>query len=83
MVVTRVIAASCLVLALTGMPRLNGAGPDLSVEITSPLGRTGIPERIRIVARVRAADGTQLEPVRFFIDSVLLGEDKDGPQYAL
>ena len=83
MVVTRVLAASCLVLALTGMPRLNGSGPDLSVEITSPLGRTGIPERIRIVARVRAADGTQLEPVRFFIDSVLLGEDKDGPPYAL
>jgi len=83
MVVTRVVAASCLVLAMTGMPRLNGAGPDLSVEITSPLGRTGIPERIRIVARVRAADGTQLEPVRFFIDSVLLGEDKDGPPYAL
>jgi Ca-activated chloride channel homolog len=68
---------------LAAMPATHGAGSDLKVQITSPLGRTGIPERIRIVAQVTTPDGVQLEPVRFFIDSVLLGEDKDGPPYAI
>jgi VWFA-related protein len=55
----------------------------LSVKITSPLGRTGLVDRIRIVAQVQQRDGAQLLPVKFFIDSTLFGEDRDGPPYAV
>jgi Ca-activated chloride channel family protein len=56
---------------------------ELSVKITSPLGRTGLLERIRIVAQVQHRDGGELQPVRFFVDNTLLGEDTDGPPYAV
>ncbi|MGH9313309.1 MAG: VWA domain-containing protein [Vicinamibacterales bacterium] len=67
-------------------PRLaTAAAPDaeLSVRITSPLGRTGLPERIRIVAQVRTPENTELRPIRFYVDDVLLGEDAEGPPYAI
>ncbi len=56
---------------------------DLSVRITSPLGRTGLIQRVRIVAQVQHRDDRTLQPVRFFVDAALLGEDVDGPPYAL
>lgn len=61
----------------------DGRSSDLSVRITSPLGRTGLVERIRIVAQVQHRGGSQLQPVRFFVDDALLGEDSDGPPYAV
>src|SRR3954468_6326136 len=54
----------------------------LGVRITSPLGRTGIPGKVRIVAQVHALPGTVLSAVQFYVDGVLLGEDRDGPPYA-
>jgi Ca-activated chloride channel family protein len=60
-----------------------GRSSDLSIRITSPLGRTGLVERIRIVAQVQHSDGSELHPVRFFVDNTLLGEDSDGPPYAV
>jgi VWFA-related protein len=62
------------------------AGPDgtsstVSVRITSPLGRTGAPGAIRIVAQIRTEDGTLPGPVRFAVDGRLLGTDTDGPPY--
>jgi VWFA-related protein len=64
-----------------------GAAPapeaGLSVRITSPLGRTGLPERIRIVAQVKAPENTELQSIRFYVDNVLLGEDAEGPPYAI
>jgi hypothetical protein len=51
----------------------------LVVEITSPLGRTGLTGAIRIVARVTAPDGTVLSPVQFFVDGKLVGEDATAP----
>lgn len=59
----------------------SGLSP-LGVRITSPLGRIGIPGKVRIVAQVQAAPGAVLTPVRFFVDGVLLGEDGDGPPFA-
>jgi VWFA-related protein len=56
---------------------------ELSVRITSPLGRTGLTERIRIVAQVRHRPDAQLGPIRFFVDQTLLAEDSDGPPYAV
>lgn len=61
----------------------NGDLSPLSVKITSPLGRTGAVARLRIVARVEASAASALQTVKFFVDDVLLGEDRDGPPYAL
>ena len=55
----------------------------LGIRITSPLGRTGTTGAIRIVAQVEAPPEASLLPVRFFVDNVLLGEDPEGPPYAV
>jgi Ca-activated chloride channel homolog len=82
-------------LTLTLMLTLSGGGggarlkasaaseSDLSVRITSPLGRTGLSERVRIVAQVRTPENSELQPIRFYVDDVLLGEDAEGPPYAI
>jgi Ca-activated chloride channel homolog len=62
---------------------LASSSTPLSVRITSPLGRTGTEGAIRIVAQIEHPPGTPLLPVRFFVDNVLLGEDSDGPPYAI
>ncbi len=54
----------------------------LAIQITSPLGRTGMSGPVRIVARVTPAAGS-LSPIQFFVDGTLVGEDKDGPPYAV
>ncbi len=54
----------------------------LAIQITSPLGRTGMSGPVRIVARVTPAAGS-LSPIQFFVDGALVGEDKDGPPYAV
>ncbi len=50
----------------------------LSVRITSPLGRTGVPGAVRIVAQVQAAAGA-LGQVRFYVDEKLLGAVSQAP----
>jgi VWFA-related protein len=55
--------------------------PAYAVEITSPLGRSGLPGKVRIVARVTHPDG-HVPAVRFFVDEVLLATDVDGPPFA-
>jgi Ca-activated chloride channel family protein len=55
----------------------------LSLQITSPLGRTGMTGPVRIVARITADEKATLSPVQFFVDDALVGEDKDGPPYAV
>ena len=57
------------------------AAGDVTVTITSPVGRIGTPGRIRIVAQVQAADGAAIRTVRFLVDSNLVGTDDDGPPY--
>ena len=54
-----------------------------SIEITSPLGRTGLPGKVRIVARVATAKAESVPAVRFFVDDVLIGTDTDGAPYAV
>ena len=57
--------------------------PETTVRITSPLGRTGVPGVIRVVAQVQTpVDGGVLS-VRFFVDDALIGHDDDGPPYAV
>lgn len=52
-----------------------------SVRITSPLGRTGTPGTIRIVAQIRTEDDAPPGAVRFAVDGKLLATDTDGPPY--
>ncbi len=56
--------------------------PALSVRITSPLGRTGLPGTVRIVAQVQHPQNVLPGQVRFYVDQKLLGTVTDGPPYA-
>ena len=75
-------AVVLLVLVLLSGHRTAADG-GLSIRITSPQGRAGLRGAIRIVAQVKGANGSVLGPVRFFVDQTYLGEDSEGPIYAL
>ena len=75
-----------LLLAIqTGGTAQAAAEPEdsLSIEITSPLGRTGIPGTIRIVARIRPPEDANVMLARFLVDGAMVGEVTDGPPYAV
>jgi Ca-activated chloride channel homolog len=55
----------------------------LTVRITSPMGRTGTLGAVRIVAQVGHAEDTPLQTVKFFVNRTLVGEDGEGPVYAV
>jgi VWFA-related protein len=80
----RLAALTFGVLALTAVTTASrGDHADLSVRITSPLGRTGGIGAVRIVAQVQQASGATLNPVRFYVDGTLFKTDDDGPPYAV
>ncbi len=67
---------------------VGGAAPatarqETTVRITSPLGRTGVPGVIRVVAQVQTNKDGGVVPVRFFVDGVPIGQDVDGPPYVV
>ena len=64
--------------ALAAQPR-----DGTTVRITSPLGRTGVPGVIRVVAQVQTPVDGGVLPVRFFVDGAAIGTDDDGPPYAV
>ena len=66
-------------LAMGVVPSARGADP--SIRITSPLGRTGLPGTIRIVARVDGPSQPQPMHVQFYVDKLFLSADTDGPPY--
>ena len=68
-------------LAVTGHGAAPQAPTPLGVRITSPLGRTGEPGVVRIVAQIRT-ENTIVKGVRFFVDGKLLKESAEGPPYA-
>ncbi|MBA3884534.1 MAG: VWA domain-containing protein [Acidobacteria bacterium] len=51
----------------------------LGVRITSPLGRTGLPGAVRIVAQVRCSPAAPPREVRFFVDDQLLRAVEKAP----
>jgi VWFA-related protein len=53
------------------------------IEITSPHGRLAASGPVRIVAQVKAEHSSEMTAVRFFVDETLIGEDKEGPVYAV
>jgi VWFA-related protein len=81
--VPRNVVALTVLLALSGAAQAAG-GQDsaLSVRITSPLGRTGLPGTVRIVAQVQHPQNRVPEQVRFYVDQQLLGTVTSGPPYA-
>src|SRR4249920_47808 len=66
-------------LAMGVVPSARGADP--SIRITSPLGRTGLPGTIRIVARLDGPSQSQPLHVQFYVDKLFLSADTDGPPY--
>jgi VWFA-related protein len=78
----RAVAACALMATLwTGLALAQT--PQTTVRITSPLGRTGVPGVIRVVAQVQTPVAGGVVPVRFFVDDALIGSDDDGPPYAV
>jgi len=60
----------------------SGVAPPL-VRITSPLGRTGLPGAIRIVAQIKPDGGQTLKAVRFLVDGELVGTLGGDPPFAV
>ncbi|HVH29035.1 MAG TPA: VWA domain-containing protein, partial [Vicinamibacterales bacterium] len=83
---SRLLAACAIVAAIVSLglqPRLLAEDEQFSVRITSPLGRTGLPGTIRIVAQVYHRSGVPPGQVRFYVDDQLLGSLNQGPPYAV
>ena len=55
----------------------------LSVRITSPMGRLGVPGTVRIVAQIKSDPDAVLSPVQFYVDGKLLSSVTGGPPYAV
>lgn len=82
----RGLVAAALIVSAIGLHvgAARGAAEDpFTIEITSPLGRSGLPGKVRIVARVTYPKDAPAPSVRFFVDNVLLGTDTDGPPFAV
>ena len=77
------LAGFCFLILATIAGRTQSSSSTLTIAITSPLGRSGLTGPIRIVARISAKADAVLSPVQFFVDGTLVGEDKDGPPYAV
>src|SRR5262245_46218409 len=73
-----VVVMAAVTMAPAGA-RAADAPAALSVRITSPLGRTGEPGVIRIVAQVHALPGAPLQSVQFWVDGVLLATVSEPP----
>ena len=80
-----IVKVTLLAVALAAAAVLPAAAtdePPPSVRLTSPLGRSGLPGKVRIVARVVAPSSEVPPQVRFFVGDELLAVDTDGPPYA-
>ncbi len=58
-------------------------GAGLAVRLTSPQGRLNSTGPIRIVAQATPAQGTTVAKVTFWVNDVAVGEDAEGPIYAV
>ena len=79
--IARCLTAVAALVVTTALPAASAdhAAPEL--RITSPLGRTGLPGTIRIVARLDHLDARKPVAVQFFVDGQLLATDTDGPPF--
>jgi Ca-activated chloride channel homolog len=81
--VLSVVSFAVLCLAAAVRPAAADDEAIPSIRITSPLGRTGIAGRVRIVAQVHLPPGTVLSPVAFFVDGQPVGTVEAGPPYSV
>lgn len=79
----RLVGVALLTVLAAAAPAAEAQPPPTTVRITSPLGRTGLPGVIRVVAQVQTPLAGGVVPVRFFVDDTLIGQDDDGPPYAV
>ena len=81
------IALWASAVCLAWAPSSRAAGPSqdpaYAIEITAPLGRTGLPGKVRIVARVTYPSNAPAPHVRFFVGDTLLATDTDGAPFAV
>jgi Ca-activated chloride channel homolog len=75
----RGVVIVALVLASGVRPTAERVDPAL--RITSPIGRTGLPGPVRIVARLEGVPPLAPIQVHFYVDGVLLASDTDGPPF--
>lgn len=68
-------------LVVVGSARPSADGPDPTLRITSPIGRTGLPGTLRIVARLDGLDSSVPVQVHFFVNGTFLASDMDGPPF--
>jgi Ca-activated chloride channel family protein len=80
-----VVAAVAIALQGAGANGAAGADQSLTVRITSPMGRTGSFGAVRVVAQVGGLAEPLTPPpvVTFFVDGTPIGEDSDGPPFAV
>jgi Ca-activated chloride channel homolog len=76
------LTAALLLVALGVALHADGQERTSSIHITSPTGRSGLPGRVRIVARVTTVSDAA-PAVRFYVNDELLATDTDGPPYAV
>jgi VWFA-related protein len=77
-----VLALTLLLISARALPA--SAQDTASIQITSPLGRTGLVTRVRIVAQVTIPDDDdRLSPLSFFVDGALVGTVEAGPPYSV
>jgi Ca-activated chloride channel homolog len=83
MAVSRPALAIATVLAMTAAAAHLAADSAMpTVRITSPLGRTGGAGAVRIVAQVAPTENP-VQSVTFFVNGKPVGEDHEGPVYAI
>ena len=70
-----------VITATSGHVSLGAQSAAPTLKITSPLGRTGLPGTIRIVARLEGKQPDEPPHVSFYIDKLHLADDSDGPPY--
>lgn len=78
----RLAAIAALSLSIGGSSQAQAP----TIDITSPLGRIASAGAVRIVAQLRAEGEGSVIPVsavRFFVDDTPVGEDAEGPVYAV
>ncbi len=64
-------------------PARAAAADEWGVQITSPLGRTGVVSKVRIVAQIRVPQDRAPIHAWFYVDGKLVGEVNQGPPYAV
>jgi VWFA-related protein len=78
------VVAVFVVLVPTSGTTAYAQSPDSpTIRITSPLGRTGVSTRVRIVAQVHAAPSDVLSKLTFYVDGKLVGTADPSPYSAV